>query len=286
MGLKQKGQFMSEDLMEKTKIEKLLVLEKTIEEGLRTFTAVGDALLQIRDGKLYHQQYSSFEDYCLEKWDMDHSHAYRLMKSAEVVQNLKSSPIGELLPTNEAQARPLTLLPPEQQAEAWNKAVDSAPKGKTPSAGLVKKIVDHFRAKASEEERLTKASKGWAHEELKTDEELMESFKAIAAVYGNEDAKAIRTGLVQLKRADVIFLAKLPKEKMLEMHDLIIANHWTPKEAFRFLSKMPDDDTTIGEMKNYCIATKDKVYTGDFCGFTVICKANARFRGNIDRTNG
>ena len=51
------------------KAVRLHKLEKTIEEGLRTFTAVGRALLEIRDDQLYRPDYGTFEDYCREKWD-------------------------------------------------------------------------------------------------------------------------------------------------------------------------------------------------------------------------
>jgi hypothetical protein len=268
---------MFDDLTDRTDNQKLLALERTIEEGLRTFNDVGSALLQIRDGKLYCPQYGSFEEYCLEKWDMDHSYAYRLIKSAQVVENLKGSPIGELLPANEAQARPLALLPLEQQAEAWNKAVDSVPKGKKPSAGLVQKIVDHFRAKTGKEERQIKASKGWTHEELKTDEKLMDSFTAIAAVYGNEDAKAIRTGVVQLKRADVLFLAALPREKMMEIQDLVMANRWKPKHSLEFMSRMVTDRTRVAELINRCIGSKGK-FTADIGGFRITCERVLPYR--------
>jgi hypothetical protein len=265
---------MFDDLLDKTDDEKLRAFEKTIEEGLRTFTDVGSALLQIRDGKLYHPHYNSFEDYCREKWDMDHSHAYRLMNSAQVVENLKSSPIGELLPANEAQARPLASLPLEQQAEAWNKAVDSAPKGKNPSAGLVRKIVDRFLAKAGKEKHMDKLAEGWTTVELKKDTDLFNAFKSIALVYGNDDTKAIRTGIVQIKRADVIFLAKLSREKMREIRDLIFANRWTPKEAVRFVNAEPDDDYTVGSLKNLCLSTEGKFWSHEFHGFTITVKLN------------
>jgi hypothetical protein len=247
---------MFDDLTDKTDNKKLLAFEKTIAEGASTFIAVGSALLQIRDGKLYHPQYNSFEEYCLEKWDMDHSHAYRLMNSAQVVENLKSSPIGELLPANEAQTRPLTLLPKEQQAEAWNKAVESAPKGKNPSAGRVKKIVDRILAKTNKKKREIKIGKGWTHEELKEDEELLGSFTAIAAVYGNEDAKAIRRGTIELERADVLYLAKLPKAQMLEIKELILANRWKPKEAVDFLRTEPIESDRIKDLIHHCLSAK------------------------------
>jgi hypothetical protein len=49
-----------------------------------------------------------------------------------VVNNL--SPIGDIRPTHESQVRPLAGLEPEQQREAWNAAVKSAPNGKVTAA--------------------------------------------------------------------------------------------------------------------------------------------------------
>lgn len=140
------------DLTDSTtnKVLTLRRLEKTIEDGLRTFVEVGKALLRIRDEQLYRPDYSTFEDYCRQKWDIDRSYAYRLMNSAQVIQNLEMSPIGNIVPANEAQARPLALLPVQQQPEAWDEAVKASP-GKPPSAGLVRTIVDRLRAKAKKE---------------------------------------------------------------------------------------------------------------------------------------
>jgi hypothetical protein len=176
--LKQKEDGMFDNLIDKTDNRKLVALEKVIDEGLRTFTDVGSALLQIRDGGLYQPQYSSFELYCRERWDLEHSRVYQLMDSAQVVQNLKTSTSGGSLPTSERQARPLALLPLEQQAEAWNKAVESAPNGKSPTGELVKKIVDRYRTKAGKEKRRIKVGEGWTPEELKEDTELFEAFKS------------------------------------------------------------------------------------------------------------
>ena len=49
----------------------------------------------------------------------------------------------ELLPTNEAQCRPLTKLEPAQQQEAW-RAVESAG-GKVPSGRIIKDIVQRIK---------------------------------------------------------------------------------------------------------------------------------------------
>jgi hypothetical protein len=119
---------MSEEL---TMVEsrKLRALEKIIETGLRTFTDVGRALLEIRDGNLY-RAFKTFDEYCLKTWQLERSRVYQLMDSVQVVGNLKMSTTVDILPTNERQARPLTLLPPPQQREAWETAVKAAPNGK------------------------------------------------------------------------------------------------------------------------------------------------------------
>ena len=267
---------MSNELTIRAGSKNLIELEKIIEKGLRTFTDVGSALLQIRDGKLYQPQYGSFEEYCRDRWDIERSHAYRLMDSAKVMANLKDSPIGELLPANESQARPLASLPPEQQAEAWNKAVKSAPKGKKPTAGLVQQIVDRIRSKTSREKRLLKANEGWTTEQLKDDTELFDAFKSIASVYGNDDTKAIRTGTVQLQRADVLFLGNLEKEKMLEIHDYVMASGWTPKQAVKFVNRTLEDSDPIEYLINRCLGKKGKPWIGHFHNgaFTITVKWN------------
>jgi hypothetical protein len=90
-------------------------LEAVIESGLRTFVEVGVALMEIRERRLYREQgFTTFEDYCLERWKMSRPRAYQLMEAAYVVGNL-STIVDK--PKNEAQARELAPLSPEQQRE-------------------------------------------------------------------------------------------------------------------------------------------------------------------------
>lgn len=102
--------------------------EQVIERGLHTFVEVGDALLAIRDARLYKGEYDTFEEYCQQRWGMERRYAYRLMDAAKVVGNVSHG--TQIAPTTERQARPLSQLPPEQQREAWQLAVDTAPDGK------------------------------------------------------------------------------------------------------------------------------------------------------------
>lgn len=107
-------------------------LEVTIHDGLQTFVDVGTALAEIRDNRLYRQQYGTFEAYCQERWGLERRKAYRLMDAAGVVKNVSNW--TQNLPENEAQARPLTKLEPKQQREAWSRAVETAPNGKVTGA--------------------------------------------------------------------------------------------------------------------------------------------------------
>lgn len=115
-------------------VQSLAHYEQIIEQGRKTFVEVGQALVVIRDQRLYRQSYSTFEEYLERRWDMSRPQGYRMIEAAVVFENL--SPIGDIVPVNEAQARPLAALPPEQQREAWQEAVET-----TPPSGITAKHV-------------------------------------------------------------------------------------------------------------------------------------------------
>lgn len=128
----------------------LMICEDTISAGIRSFKDVGAALVKIRDLRLYRETHPTFDAYCSEKWDLGRSQAYRLIDAAEVVANL--SPIGDTpLPTNESQVRPLAKLEPEQQQEAWARAVETAPEGRV-TAAHVERVVEEMTGPAQAEE--------------------------------------------------------------------------------------------------------------------------------------
>jgi len=115
--------------------QRLETYEATIERGLHTFVEVGKALMAIRDDpdKLY-RKFGTFEDYCRDRWGMNYHRVWELTSASEVVSNLKTLSIDNVLPTTESQARPLTSLPVEIQSEAWQEAVNTAPNGKITAA--------------------------------------------------------------------------------------------------------------------------------------------------------
>lgn len=115
--------------------------ESIIDQSLRTFVEVGEALMAIRERRLYLETHQAFDGYCLERFDFQKAHAYRLIAAAEVVANL--SPIGDK-PSSESQARPLSNLSPDQQREAWQRAVETAPNGKV-TAAHVESVARQYR---------------------------------------------------------------------------------------------------------------------------------------------
>jgi len=116
---------------------RLAQLEAVIKNYRQDFYSVGKALKEIRDGRHYHRlSFKSFESYVRIRWDMGRSHAYRLIEAASVIDNL--SPIGELLPKNEAQIRPLVKLDAFSQRRLWR---DFLKTGKTLTALNIKKFV-------------------------------------------------------------------------------------------------------------------------------------------------
>lgn len=100
--------------------------EAIIERGRDTFVEVGNALLRIREERLYRAEFGTFQEYCEAKWQMSKTHANRLIDAAEIAENL--TPTG-VTPSSERASRPLKSLPVRAQRKAWTKAVESSKTG-------------------------------------------------------------------------------------------------------------------------------------------------------------
>jgi len=125
--------------------ERLAVLEATIQNGLKTFIEVGNALLEIRDRNLYREQgYTTFQDYCCKRWQMGRAHAYRLIDAASVAANL--SPMGDV-PATERQARELAVLPPELQLQVWGLLTEEKPQ---PTAKEIRAAIQYLLSCSAE----------------------------------------------------------------------------------------------------------------------------------------
>ena len=114
-------------------------LEGVIATNLNAFYEVGRALMEIRDNNYYSDVlgYETFEAYCRERWDFTGRYARDLMASTRVIENIGT---GTIVPVTESQCRPLAKLEPQQQVQAWEMAVETAPEGKV-TARHVARIV-------------------------------------------------------------------------------------------------------------------------------------------------
>ncbi len=179
-----------------TEINRLGELEEIVKTNFLGFVAVGKALAEIREKRLYRSDKNrTYEGYCRELWDMSASHAERLEKASMVLDNLRPigrkaidsfPPIGGkseddmdfLLPVNEAQARELAVLEPKEQQIVWQEILDHRltqyKKGHFPkiTARTVKKGVLKFKGKKIEVQidrstkETTNNSKDFASEEF------------------------------------------------------------------------------------------------------------------------
>lgn len=99
-------------------------MEAVIREGEKAFAAVGNAIIEIRDTKLWEDSHETFEAYCQDTFGWSGSRA-RQLASAATVQN--ALPPALKVPT-EAAARKLVSVPPPARAAIVQKIVDAGKK--------------------------------------------------------------------------------------------------------------------------------------------------------------
>jgi hypothetical protein len=151
---------------------RLVELERKIKTGMTTFVEVGNALMEIRDSKLYRVEHKTFEAYCRDKWGMSRVQAHRIIGASEVSKML---PIGNKLPQTETQARPLTKLPAKKQPEAWAKAVEIAD-GNQPTQRQVEQAVR--QTLSTDNPTKTKKTRG-SYEDWRTFRDICEQIAAL-----------------------------------------------------------------------------------------------------------
>ena len=102
--------------------------EKIISIGLHAFVEVGNALVEIRNQRLYRANFPNFELYCRERWQLKRQRAYEMMEAAEIVQSLHDSmsEISDKLPQKESHAAQLVKVPAEDRSKVWKEVVNSS----------------------------------------------------------------------------------------------------------------------------------------------------------------
>jgi hypothetical protein len=133
--------------------------EAVIERNLTAFYEVGNALLTIRDSRLYRVTHGTFEDYCRDRWGFTRMRASQLIEAADVVKNVNNCLQA---PAKEGQTIELAKVESAQQPAVWQRAIETAPNGKV-TAAHVRQVVSEMTAP---EKQAAKAI--W--EEIKTGE--------------------------------------------------------------------------------------------------------------------
>ena len=114
--------------------QRLAELEKTIGRGKKTFVEVGLALAEIRDLRLYKTEYSSFREYCQQKWGWNRTYAHYMIEGAEVVKSLPEKVFTMV--NTERQVRELAKVEPEKRAAFVQTIIDE---GKPVTAKEIKR---------------------------------------------------------------------------------------------------------------------------------------------------
>jgi hypothetical protein len=112
-----------------TDTTRLRECEDKIDRSLRSFVDIGDALLEIRESRLYRDEHTTFERYCQARWNITKSRANQLISASRLVENLENEDANGVLPSSESVARELQRADADRQHDVWSQAVSSAPRG-------------------------------------------------------------------------------------------------------------------------------------------------------------
>lgn len=110
-------------------------LKATARQG---YVALGSALTEIRDRRLYREEYATFEAFCRAEFQIGKTRAYQLIEHGRSLANL--STMVDVVQPNERQARELVELSPDDQQAVWQTVVETAPGG-TVTAQHVRALV-------------------------------------------------------------------------------------------------------------------------------------------------
>jgi hypothetical protein len=101
--------------------------ELIIGQGLQTYIEVGRALTTIREGKLYRQHYSTWEEYCVDRWGMSRARAYQLIDASKVAADLSTIVDTSTIP--ESHMREIAKAAPADRPRVIERATELAGDG-------------------------------------------------------------------------------------------------------------------------------------------------------------
>jgi hypothetical protein len=247
-------------------------------EIFSSFEDAGRRLLKIREERGWEAKgFKSFREYC-ESLDerMSLRKAYYLVDQADVNASL-SKATGKTVRLPMRQTMLLKDLEPEQRLLAFQEATVTTSR---PTEKVLEQAVQKYLPHGGGggggggSSRRKPETSGWTDDDLKKDQELLIAIGQMRGLWGNDDAKLIQNGTIGYKRADVLALASLAKPKLEQIRDLVMANHWTPKQCLEFVGRMPNEFSTVEDLTHWCLAEKGKFLQVDINHFTITVKLN------------
>lgn len=142
---------------------RLADLEKVVERGLSTFVEVGEALLAIRDERLYRLTHGTWEAYLSDRWGFSDGR-WRQIKAATEVAHALSVTTGSA-PTSERVARelvPIMRQDPVSLPVVMAAAQERAGERPVTAADVRAEVRERFRSMAAESEaEVQQATSHW-----------------------------------------------------------------------------------------------------------------------------
>lgn len=95
---------------------RLAELETRVRDGLKSFVEVGNALIELREGKAYKTRgFKTFEDYCEKQFGFTDRHGRRMIAAAETAKAVEAAGLPDLQLPGDFVQRILTALDNERR---------------------------------------------------------------------------------------------------------------------------------------------------------------------------
>jgi hypothetical protein len=113
-------------------------LETQIADNVKSAFTLAAALAEIREKKLYRENYKTFEEYCKQRWDYSRSYCERLADMNDVLVDLKEYEDHQVFPRNELQARVFVPLEKEQRITLFKTVLAESETDRTTASEFTK----------------------------------------------------------------------------------------------------------------------------------------------------
>lgn len=159
------------NVLSMTEVQSFQSLEKVILCGVESFLATGSALKEIRDQRLFREDFKTFEAYIKDRWGFHRSRAYQLIDAADIKADLstmvdQNPKLSEI--NTERQLRELAAVPAESLQDVLDKAAEIAGDA-VMTAKVLKEAREQVLPEEPEDEELD-----WLGVPNETDEQVFE----------------------------------------------------------------------------------------------------------------